>query len=114
LDYGALRKAIEAVPADVRVAVLDSCASGAFARSKGGQFLPAFLSDASSQVRGQAILTSSSETEVAQESDRIGSSFFTHHLLAGLRGAADTSHDGRVTLNEAYQYAYDETLSRTE
>ena len=114
LPYPALRRAIEDVPADVRIAILDSCASGAFARNKGGRFLPPFLSDSSTQVRGQAILTSSSETEVAQESDRIKSSFFTHHLLSGLRGAADTSRDGRVTLNEAYQYAYGETLARTE
>lgn len=114
LPYLALRRAIEDVPADVRIAILDSCASGAFARHKGGRFLPPFLSDSSTQVRGQAILTSSSETEVAQESDRIKSSFFTHHLLSGLRGAADTSRDGRVTLNEVYQYAYGETLARTE
>ncbi|MBC8132109.1 MAG: hypothetical protein H7X95_03940, partial [Deltaproteobacteria bacterium] len=29
-------------------------------------------------------------------------------------GAADVSHDGRVTLGEAYQYAFTETLARTE
>src|SRR4029078_7730114 len=29
------------------------------------------------------------------------------------RGAADTSADGRVTLHEAYRFAFDETLRRT-
>ncbi|WNG43069.1 caspase family protein [Archangium minus] len=114
LDYGELRRALNALPADVRIAVLDSCASGAFARTKGGTRRPAFLVDAGSKVRGHAILTSSSEDEASQESDRLGGSYFTHHLLSGLRGAADSTRDGRVTLNEAYQFAFHETLARTE
>lgn len=114
LPYRELRRALETLPADVRIAIVDSCASGAFARTKGGARRPAFLVDTSSTVRGHAILTSSSEDEVSQESDRIGGSFFTHHLVSGLRGAADLSRDGRVTLNEAYHFAFNETLSRTE
>ncbi|WP_304608697.1 caspase family protein [Hyalangium versicolor] len=114
VDYGELRRSLMGLPADVRIAVLDSCASGAFARRKGGASRPAFLVDAGSQVKGQAILTSSSEDESSQESDRLGGSFFTHHLVSGLRGAADVTRDGRVTLNEAYQFAFHETLARTE
>jgi hypothetical protein len=34
--------------------------------------------------------------------------------VSGLRGAADITNDGKVTLNEAYQYAFHETLARTE
>ncbi|ATB47557.1 caspase family protein [Corallococcus macrosporus] len=112
--YRELRKALESLPADVRIAILDSCASGTLARQKGGVRRPAFMVDASSAVRGHAILTSSSEDEVSQESDRIGGSFFTHNLVSGLRGAADVSGDGRVTLHEAYQFAFHETLARTE
>ncbi len=114
VDYGELRRALASLPADVRIAVLDSCASGAFARRKGGAPRPAFLVDAGSQVKGHAILTSSSADEASQESDRVGGSFFTHHLISGLRGAADVTRDGRVTLNEAYQFAFHETLARTE
>jgi hypothetical protein len=114
VDYGELRRALDALPADVRIAVLDSCASGAFARRKGGSPRPAFLVDVGSRVRGHAILTSSSEDEASQESDRLGGSYFTHHLISGLRGAADSTRDGRVTLNEAYQFAFHETLARTE
>ncbi|HEX5745163.1 MAG TPA: caspase family protein [Archangium sp.] len=114
LGYGELRRALDALPADVRIAVLDSCASGAFARAKGGTRRPAFLVDSGNKVKGHAILTSSSEDEVSQESDRLGASYFTHHLISGLRGAADATRDGRVTLNEAYQFAFHETLARTE
>jgi hypothetical protein len=64
-------------------------------------------------MRGHAFLTSSAETEAAQESDRIGASYFTHYLISGLRGAADVNGEGKVTLNEAYQFAFNETLGRT-
>jgi hypothetical protein len=104
---------MDLVEADVRIAVLDACASGAITRLKGTRRRRAFLVDESSEMRGYAFLTSSSEDEVAQESDRIGASFFTHYLVSGLRGAADMSGEGRVTLNEAYQFAFNETLGRT-
>lgn len=112
--YPALRSAIERASADVTIAILDSCSAGAFTRMKGGVQRPPFLVDTSVRVSGHAFLASSSENEAAQESDRIGSSFFTYYLISGLRGAADVSSDGRVTLNEAYNFAFNETLQRTE
>ncbi|MDP6932741.1 MAG: hypothetical protein QGG40_07480, partial [Myxococcota bacterium] len=42
----------------------------------------------------------------------LSGSFFTHFLLAGLRGAADEG-DGEVSLGEAYSYAYSRTVERT-
>jgi uncharacterized protein YjbI with pentapeptide repeats len=114
LTYSELRARIESIPADVRVAVLDSCASGAMTRGKGGVFRAPFMTDDSVKVKGHAFLTSSSANEVAQESDRIAASFFTHYLVSGLRGAADANRDRRVTFFEAYQFAAQETLDRTE
>jgi Caspase domain len=109
-----LRRQINEVPADVKVAILDSCSSGSLTRPKGGVARPAFLLDASADMKGHAYLTSASAEEAAQESDRIGGSFFTHFLISGLRGAADTVGDGVVTLNEAYAFAFQETLASTE
>ncbi|HUJ59943.1 MAG TPA: caspase family protein [Kofleriaceae bacterium] len=113
-DYARLRERIRAIPADVHIAILDSCESGSFTRSKGGTKLPPFLHDTSNQVEGFAFLSSSSATEDAQESDRIGASFFTYFLVSGLRGAADRNHDGKITLGEAYAFAYEHTLGRTQ
>jgi len=114
LGYKDLRNRFDALSADVRVIVLDSCSAGAVTRAKGGVQRAAFLIDESTEVSGHAFLTPSSADEVAQESDRIEGSFFTHYLVSGLRGAADVSGDERVTLNEAYQFAFQETLNRTE
>lgn len=114
VTYKELRRKVQAVPADVRIAVLDSCASGAFTRTKGGTKRAPFLVSPAAEVKGHAFLTSSSMDEAAQESDRVGGSFFTHYFTTGLRGAADVDGDRLITLSEAYQFAFDETLARTE
>jgi hypothetical protein len=111
--YRELRDNITGMDSDVNIAILDSCSSGAFTRLKGGTRQSPFLFDESVNTKGHAFLTSSSEDEAAQESDSIGGSFFTHYLVSALRGAADSTRDGMVTLNEAYTYAFSETLART-
>ncbi|MDB4959921.1 MAG: ICE-like protease [Myxococcales bacterium] len=111
--FAALRDWLRDAGGDVRLAVVDSCKSGALLASKGGTPGPAFhirLADELAST-GEALLTSSAADESALESREIGGSFFTHHLVSGLRGAADSSGDGRVTLTEAYQYAYKHTIA---
>jgi len=78
-----LRGQINGISADVKVAILDSCSSGSLTRAKGGVARPAFLFDASADMKGYAFLTSASAEEAAQESDKIGASFFTHFLITG-------------------------------
>lgn len=113
VSYADLRERIGSIPAAVRITVLDACASGAITRLKGGERRPAFLIDDSTDMEGYAFLTSSSSNEAAQESDDIGASYFTHFLVSGLRGAADVSGEGKISLTEAYQFAFNETLART-
>jgi len=111
--FTALRDWLKDTGADVRLALVDSCKSGALLATKGGTPGPAFhirLTDELSST-GEALLTSSAADENALESREIGGSFFTHHLVSGLRGAADESGDGRVTLSEAYHYAYKHTIT---
>jgi hypothetical protein len=113
-SWADFRKSVNSLNADVKIAVLDACGSGTITRTKGGVSKPAFLQDASSEMTGYAFLTSSNENEASQESDRIKGSFFTHALVSGLRGAADMDGDSKVTLNEAYQFAFNETLQSTQ
>ena len=115
LPFSELRRWLGATLAEVRLVIVDSCQAGALLAAKGGRPGPGFqirLSDdlASS---GEALLTSSAADELALESKEIRGSFFTHHLVSGLRGAADSSGDGVVTLAEAYQYAFAHTVAAT-
>src|SRR5262245_11537344 len=110
-----IKARIAASPIDVRIAILDSCKSGAVTRTKGARKAPAFeiQADSPRDAKGLVILTSSTSDEDSQESDAIGGSYFSHHLASGLLGGADKSGDGRVTLFEAYAYAYDRTVADT-
>lgn len=101
--------------AAVRIGLFDSCQSGAITRTKGARKAPAFDVDlgALQAARGLVMLASSSADEDSQESDELSGSFFSHHLVSGLLGGADSSGDGRVSLSEAYAYAYDRTVADT-
>lgn len=110
-----LRELLRTVPSTLTVAVLDACQSGAFSGVKGAKPAANFSVSSVSGLHstGIAVMASSTGTELSQESRELGSSYFTHHLLVALRGGGDGNRDGRVSLDEAYRYAYERTLSDT-
>ncbi len=115
LPLALLRERLRQVPSTLTLVVLDACQSGAFARTKGAE--PAadfsFNSVARLTTKGIAVMASSTGQELSQESDALKSSYFTHHLVVALRGAGDQDGDGKVSLDEAYRYAYRRTLAAT-
>ncbi len=115
LPMEALKARLTTGPADMRVAFLDACRSGEATRAKGVRRAPAFEveTDATRQAKGLVILTSSAADEDSQESDVIGASYFSYHLATALLGSADSQGDGRVTLSEAYAWAYERTVAST-
>ncbi len=110
-----LQDLVEAVPVDTRVLVLDACRAGELTRARGGTPVAPFEIVVEDRLasRGTAILTAAAAGEDAQESDRLAGGVFTHHLVAGLRGAADSTGDLRVSLDEIYRYTYARTLETT-
>jgi hypothetical protein len=115
LALGTLRERLSALPTALTIVVLDACQSGAFARIKGAEPAADFTYNSVTKLtqKGLAIMASSSPQELSQESDELRGSYFTHHLVTGLRGAGDADGDGRVSLDEAYRYAYRRTLAST-
>jgi hypothetical protein len=115
LELTELRTRLTALPTALTIVVLDACQSGAFERVKGAAAAEdfSFNSVAALDTRGLAVMASSSSAELSQESERLRSSYFTHYLVVALRGAGDQNTDGRVSLDEAYRYAYGETLAAT-
>lgn len=110
-----LRKRLTGMPATVTVAILDACQTGAISRVKGAAPAADFSYNSVNDLKtaGVAVMASSAASELSQEAATLRSSYFTHHLLTGLRGAADEDADGSVTLSEAYRYAYNRTLVAT-
>jgi hypothetical protein len=104
LPWAELRQRLEGSRAQLRVALVDACQSGALTREKGFGLGPPLPPPPDAESRGTALLVASGSAESAQESASLGSSFFTHFLVSGLRGAADSDGDRRVTLAEAHAY----------
>lgn len=105
---------MKAAPVQVGLLVIDACQSGRMTRLKGlkASDLPVTRIDASG-VEGRVLISASGVDEYAQESDALGGSYFTHYFVVGLRGAADVSGDGKVTLDEVYSWAWARTIEAT-
>ena len=94
------------------VVLLDCCYSGAFLqgfRARGDDS----VSVSQLEGRGRAVITASRSTEYAFEADQLTSanaqpSVFTGAVVEGLAtGAADRNGDGIVTVDELYDFVYD-------
>ncbi|MBK7860255.1 MAG: caspase family protein [Archangiaceae bacterium] len=106
------RMSSEAV--ELRVGILDGCSGGGWTQAKGLKPAEPFAVGLPQlESEGTVLLASSSGLEDAHEAETLQGSFFTHHLVAGLRGAADKSRDGQVTLSEAFAYANTMTIRDT-
>jgi hypothetical protein len=110
-----LEQLVRGSAANFRVLLVDACGSGALTRLKGGHPAPPFPIRVGETLDGEgvAFVSSSAASEDAQESDELRGSFFTHYFVSGLMGAADSNHDDRIDLEEAYRYAYESTLRST-
>lgn len=105
---------VKQAPVEVGVLIVDACRSGAMTRLKGLKPSdgPPVKVEASG-LQGRVLISASGADEYAQESDALKGSTFTHHFVTGLRGAADSSRDGRVTLDEVYAWAWSRTIEST-
>jgi hypothetical protein len=109
-----LKEIVTKLPAAARILILDACQAGVLTRAKGGQPGRGFeVSLAAPQPEGIAILASSTGSEMAQESDQLAGSVFTHFFRIGLTGLADRNRDGAVSLVEVFDYVSERTLAAT-
>ena len=107
---------LKGVSAERVLVVSDACYAGGFSEMKPKSIAPSvdlFLQEFRNSS-GRAIISSSGPEQISWEIPQLKNSVFTHYLLEGLKGKADKDHDGVVTLNEAYEYAYSRTKDETE
>ncbi|HTI27688.1 MAG TPA: caspase family protein, partial [Kutzneria sp.] len=96
-----------------QVVILDCCFSGAFGdRAKGDDDL-GLDRRFHGQGRGRVVLTASRGSEYSFEGEPLADavqpgSVFTSALVSGIRtGDADRDHDGYISVDDAYEYAFD-------
>jgi len=114
LPLADLKSRLTSEAIELRVGILDGCSGGGWTQAKGLKPAEPFsIGLPQLESEGTVLLASSSGVEDAHEAEALQGSFFTHHLVAGLRGAADRSRDGLVTLAEAFSYANEMTIRDT-
>lgn len=101
-----------------QILILDCCHSGAFARGTKGDAPALTQVTFEGNGYGRVVLTASDSTQYALEGDQIIEkaklSLFTHNLIKGLEnGAADLDGDGWITLDEWYDFAYEQIINQT-
>lgn len=101
-----------------QVLILDCCNSGAFAQgTKAATGVSVGTATAFEGGFGRVILTASDSTQFAWEGDKVigrtDKSLFTHFLVEGLEGKADGNRDGQITVDDLYNYAYEQVLLAT-
>jgi formylglycine-generating enzyme required for sulfatase activity/uncharacterized caspase-like protein len=101
--------------------ILDCCNSGAFSYgAKSASAVGKSMGIATAfegSGFGRVVLTATDATQFAWEGEKVigdtQKSVFTHFLIEGLKGQADRNGDGRIDVDELYDYAYEEVVRRT-
>ena len=97
--------------------IADTCFSGEIQGIRGAQAksLRSKAVPLEKHLKGRRILTSSNPDEESYEDERFGNSIFTHFLIKGLRGAADSNPlDGVISVKELYGFVANGTSRQTE
>jgi hypothetical protein len=96
------------------IGIIDSCRGGGWTQAKGltPTAPPSRLESRRCPARAPPC-SPPARSSRTRTRPRLQGSFFTHHLVAGLRGAADATGDGQVTLSEAFAYANRLTIRDT-
>jgi len=109
-DY--IREVMDQSRSKRQVLILDCCNSGAYGQgTKAATGVSIGTATAFEAGYGRIILTASDSTQFAWEGNKVigetDNSLFTHYLIEGLEGEADQDGDGRITVDELYDYAYE-------
>jgi hypothetical protein len=113
-----VREAMDQSRSKRQILILDCCNSGAFAQgTKAATGVSIGTASSFEAGYGRVILTASDSTQFAWEGDRVigetDNSLFTHFLVKGLEGEADIDGDGHITVDELYDYAYEQVKLAT-
>lgn len=115
-DY--IRESMDQSRSKRQVVILDCCNSGAFPQGTKAEIGGRMGLASAFQGYGRFVLMASDATQFAWEGDKVigetSNSLFTHFLVKGLEGDADSDGDGKITVDELYDYAFAQISKVTE
>ncbi|TNE64087.1 MAG: peptidase C14 caspase catalytic subunit p20 [Bacteroidetes bacterium] len=102
--------------AKYKLCLADACHSGSIFAMRSGETEPVlerYYSTLSKSVSGTALIMSSKADETSLESAGLRQGVFSHFLIRGLKGEADKNQDKIVSVQEIYEYIYDNVRAYT-
>lgn len=132
LSYAEFASQFKALRPERKIAIFDSCYSGEIIRRFGSlsRYKKLLKKGKTKGIRArrkidlhkliipkqgheQGIRIIASSLDVSWELKQYKASVFTHHMLQGIKGPADTNHDGRITIDELFDYTSQRVLHET-
>ncbi|MCK6691399.1 MAG: caspase family protein [Thermoanaerobaculia bacterium] len=102
--------------AKYKLCLADACHSGSLFAMRSGEGEPAltqYYQSLSKSVAGTALIMSSKAEETSLESAGLRQGVFSHFLIRGLKGEADKNKDKIVSVQELYDFIYDNVRTYT-
>lgn len=102
-------------PAKYKLCLADACHSGSLFAMRGETepVLSQYYQTLSKSVAGTALIMSSKAEETSLESAGLRQGVFSHFLIRGLKGEADKNKDKIVSVQELYDFIYDNVRTYT-
>lgn len=102
--------------AKYKLCLADACHSGSIFAMRSGETEPVILQyykSLSKAVAGTALIMSSKAEETSLESAGLRQGVFSHFLIRGLKGEGDKNQDKVVSVQELYDFIYDNVRAYT-
>ena len=108
VGYDDIKERLSFCQARQKLVIADACYSGSLLAAKTPfmESVDLFYKKLSASGGGTAFLLSSKSEEYSLESQGLRQGIFSHYLIQGLKGKADTDGDKLVNLDELYKYVY--------
>jgi hypothetical protein len=110
LDHETIKALLDESKAKYKICIADACHSGSLLAMKSGSsksILESYYESLSQAKEGTALIMSSKSQETSLESQGLRQGVFSHYLIKGLEGDADSGvKDNIITISELYDFVY--------
>ena len=114
VTHAEINEIFNASRAKFKLCIADACHSGGF-RAKGdiSTVIQSYYENLAQAKGGTALLLSSRQDETSLEASNLRQGVFSHFLIRGLKGEADSDNDGTIEIQELYDFIHINVRSYT-
>ena len=107
IQHEEINALLDKSPAKYKLCIADACHSGSFLAARGGMapnLLNSYYETLAKAKAGTALIMSSKSDETSLESSGLRQGVFSHFLIRGLKGEADSNKNKVIDIQELYNF----------